>query len=218
MTTLAWLKDPAGAVDLPRKQMIADSSAAMDPPEHLWRKYLQEAERLRKSGFISEVDFTFLRYSMEARQALMTITFGDSEVFTEGTVPEVLARARKNAAAEAEATAHRASRAAQEHRYRELALTGARAVSGVFYALTAFVLVIGLSVPAGDLLPVSWSGVAPMLVSMCIVVALTLVLAHAIAGKSLRDLALRLQHVLADRMFTIMSKLLTPRVEPDDAG
>lgn len=214
MTTLAWLKDPAGASDLPRQQMIADSFAAMDPPPSLWRKYLEEAVRLCNSGSISEEDFVLLRFSMEARQALMTLTCGDPEVFTEGTVPEVLARARSNAAAEAEAKARKAALAAQAQRYRELSLAVAVGVTGVLFMLATVVLVIGLSVPAGTLMPSHWRAVLPVPATTCIVVALLLGLTHAIAGESLLDLARRLQGVLADRIFNLMSRVLSPRESP----
>ncbi|MFI5004299.1 MAG: hypothetical protein ACHQE6_04725 [Solirubrobacterales bacterium] len=214
MTTLAWLKDPAGASDLPRKQMIADSFAAMDPPTNLWRKYLEEAKRLCNSGSISEDDFIMLRFSVEARQALMTLTYGDSEFFTEGTVPEVLARAKRNAAAEAEEKARKTALAEQAQRYWELSLAVAMAVSGALFMLTTVVLVIGLSVPAGNLLPSNWHGVVPVLASTCIVVALMLGLTHAIAGESLLDLARRLRRVLADRIFNLMSRVLSPRESP----
>lgn len=214
MTTIAWLKDPTGASDLPRKQMIADSSAAMDPPRSFWHRVQREAERLRKSGSITNEDLVLLRSSMAARQALTSAPHGDPEIFTEGTVPQVLARARTNAAAEAEAEAREDTRAAQEQRYRELAQGGARVATAALCLPVAVALVVGLSVSAGNLLPPSWRAAVPVPVSTCIALALVLGLTQAIAGVSLLDLARRLRRVLADTIFNLMLGILSPREDP----
>jgi hypothetical protein len=113
LTTLAWLKQPANAPDLPRLQVIADSYAALRPPDALWQKYRAEIDRLHCRGAISVEDCHLLRYSDEARRALMLATMGDADVFTEGTVAQVLDRAYANARAATEESlvAERAARA-----------------------------------------------------------------------------------------------------------
>lgn len=93
-TTLVWLKKPLRAPHLPRKTIIADCYAALNPPDPLWREYLREVDRLQTRGDFSEEDYHLLRFSMEARSTLMDITLGDPEAFAEGTVKEVLQRAR----------------------------------------------------------------------------------------------------------------------------
>jgi len=40
--TLLWLKKPTQAPTLPMKQVIADCYAALDPPQALWTRYLEE--------------------------------------------------------------------------------------------------------------------------------------------------------------------------------
>ena len=102
LTTIAWLKKPVEASDLPRKRMIADSYAAMNPSGSLWRKYLEEIERLQVNGKISEDDYAMLRYSTTARNVLMQITLGVPDAFTEGTAKEVLAKAEAVVRSEAE--------------------------------------------------------------------------------------------------------------------
>ena len=42
LTTLLWLKKPLSAPDLPRKRIIADCYAALNPPDSLWRRFLTE--------------------------------------------------------------------------------------------------------------------------------------------------------------------------------
>jgi hypothetical protein len=212
MTTIAWLKDPVGASDLPRKQMIADSFAAMNPSDKIWRRYLNEAERLRDQGEISESDFVLLRYSMEARHALISVTHGEAEVFTEGTVPEVLAKARSNAAAEAEIQGRNAALAAQTDRYQELSRGGATILAGVAFMTAALALIVGLTVTTNLLLPPDWNVTTPpILVSVCVAAALVAALLHTIAGLSLVDLAKSLHRVLAGGLFWLLSSFFAPR-------
>jgi hypothetical protein len=100
LTWIAWLKLPTAAPDLPRLQVIADSFAALNPPEELWGKYTSQIARLREQGEVSGEDFHILRYSIEARRALLSQTLGNADVFTEGNVPAILAAARTEITAE----------------------------------------------------------------------------------------------------------------------
>lgn len=108
-TSLVWLKKPLRTPDLPRKMIIADCYAALNPGDALWRKYLAEVDRLQQRGEFSEEDYDLLRFSMEARATLMDITLGDPDAFGEGSVDEVLKRSRAAVRAEVEA-AHRAEK------------------------------------------------------------------------------------------------------------
>lgn len=93
--TIAWLKRPVDAPDLPRRQLIADCYASGFPSEELWSRYLDEIERLDRDDKFSDEDYFTLRFGVEARRALMHETLGDADVFTSGTVQEVLAKARE---------------------------------------------------------------------------------------------------------------------------
>jgi hypothetical protein len=126
LTTLAWLKQPTAAPDLPRLQVIADCYAAMRPPEALWEKYRDQIKRIGERGEISPDDCHLLRYSDEARRALMLETHGDPEVFTEGTIHQVLDRAHTNATSETRAQLA-AAQQARETEAREAAETLAAA-------------------------------------------------------------------------------------------
>ena len=101
LMTLLWLKTPFRCADLPRKRLIADCYAAMQPEAHLWHKYLQEIEKLRQrekltpTGTYTTENVYVLRYSIEAKQALMERTLGDEDALTEGTVAEILEAARQ---------------------------------------------------------------------------------------------------------------------------
>jgi hypothetical protein len=95
VATVAWLRQPVAAPELPRKQIVADCYAAMYPNEALWRRYLEEVERLRSDETIGEEDYYVLRFSVEARRALMDETLGREEAFTVGTIEDVLRRAHE---------------------------------------------------------------------------------------------------------------------------
>ena len=95
MATLAWLKKPMAAPDLPMKYVIAGSYAAFTPNDELWQHYLDELARLQAAGEISVDDYALLRYNITARSALMTETRGRPDAFSSGTIPIVLERARQ---------------------------------------------------------------------------------------------------------------------------
>lgn len=90
LTNILWLKKPMAFPELPRKRIIADCYAATQPDERMWRKYLDEIDKLSKDGNVTEDDYYLLRYSLEAKQALMELTQGDVDVFSRGTVKEIL--------------------------------------------------------------------------------------------------------------------------------
>lgn len=100
LTTIAWLKSPRAAPDLPRKQILSDCYAALNPGDSLWKKYLTEVDRLRGNKTLTDEDYLILRYSVDAQRALMSRTLGVPEAFTTGTVEEVLAEAQTTVKAE----------------------------------------------------------------------------------------------------------------------
>lgn len=102
LTTIMWVKKPITAPDLPKKRIIADCYAALNPQDNLWKIYLDEIDRLQVSGDLTDDDYNLLRYSTEARRALMDVTLGEFEAFVEGSVYEVLNRAKENLRAELE--------------------------------------------------------------------------------------------------------------------
>jgi hypothetical protein len=130
-TTLVWLKKPLKARDLPRKRVIADCYAAMNPPTSLWKRYLEEIDQLEKQGDISEEDYHLLRYSVAAKNALMDRTFGAADAFAEGTVAEVLAAAEAATRAQTEAVlrAEVAAREAVERKAADAERQAAEAAS-----------------------------------------------------------------------------------------
>lgn len=94
-TSLVWLKAIEKKPNLPKEILIANSFAAMNPSEALWRKYAKEANKLRTKGDITADDYIVMVHSQEARSALMEQLKGDEAAFAEGTPEQVLKRARE---------------------------------------------------------------------------------------------------------------------------
>jgi hypothetical protein len=191
--------------------MIADSYAAMNPPDTLWRKYLAEAARLKSTGDVSESEFALLRFSMEARDALMTVTRGDAELFAEGTVAEVLAMAKRNAASDAERAGREAAVAEQRARFREIAAGLAGVVSTALLSLAVTGLVVGLTAASAGL-DTGGSTLIRALVSACVLFGAAFGVSHAIVGLSLVDIARRLRAWMTRSLEAALVARLAPRV------
>lgn len=96
ITTMLWLKKPLSLPDLPKKRIIADCYAATSPDEKLWKLYLNEIDKLEKTGNYSEEDIYYLRHSIDASNLLMEFTLGEPESFTEGTISDILERIKES--------------------------------------------------------------------------------------------------------------------------
>jgi hypothetical protein len=103
LANMAWLKAPLAAPDLPKSEVIAACYAALEPPEHLWSKYVGEIDRLQALGGISVRDHEVLRYSTKARDELMNLTLGAEGEFSAQTIPEILERVKAELVAEQKA-------------------------------------------------------------------------------------------------------------------
>ena len=102
LATVAWIKRPAAAPDLLRKQLIADCYSANDPNETLWSKYLDEIDRLVDAGTFTDNDYYVLRFSVEASRALMDETLGDADRLTAESLQSILAETRQKMRGEAD--------------------------------------------------------------------------------------------------------------------
>ena len=100
LANLLWLKDPTVAPDLPRHRLIADVYAAMRPSAGLWKAYLQEIAALEEGEKVTANDYFLLRYSLASKAALMNLTAGQEQAFSEGSVYEILNIVRRSEHAE----------------------------------------------------------------------------------------------------------------------
>lgn len=119
LANIAWLKAPLGASALPMTEVLAVSYAALQPSKELLDKYMNEIEKLEKSGKISARDHQLLRSSQLAQDELMNLTLGEEDALTEQTVTETLRRVREEIARE-ENDKYRAEKAKHEETLAEL--------------------------------------------------------------------------------------------------
>lgn len=159
ITNLIWLKKPLKAPDLPRKRLIADCYAAVQPSDSFRKRYYEELEKLASREDYTAQDVYALRHSLEAQRIALDVTVGDEDAFTEGTVQEVLGiyheRIRSEEKKEREAAQAGAERLAekiqtqtaeQEARIAQIetrAVTVARTLSG--FALGFLVVLVATS-------------------------------------------------------------------------
>ncbi|MEX2671253.1 MAG: hypothetical protein WD294_03985 [Phycisphaeraceae bacterium] len=212
-TSLAWLKDPDAAATMPRARLVAECLAAINPGEEVWVQVLNHAERLLSENKINESDFAILRYTTTAQRALMEATQGNPEVFTEGTIYEVIEHAKEQFAKEAREQADRdrllrakAEREAQQLRAGNDRLAD-RLATGVAVAVEAIlviVVVIGVFVPwpAGGV-------VAKSIVGAVASVWYTLGLLNIWTGVSIRRIRRSLQErirPIAAHLVSVLSK------------
>jgi hypothetical protein len=185
--TLMWLKEPLRAPSLPRKLVIADCYAAMNPGDALWRTYLQYLETQREARTLSDDDYHLLRYGRDSREILLELTHADVNAVTEGTPGEVLraAKARLQADAEmhaaderrakeeAEARARnaedelRAERASRRLEMRSAARTEAFVLLTPFVLLVMAALAVGTAFGIAGAIPslAAWRRIVGMVVS-----------------------------------------------------
>ena len=92
LANMAWLKAPLGAPNVPTTQLLALSYAALKPSSELLGKYLEEIDRLKNRGTISDRDHQLLRSSPLVYDELMDLTLGDDVSLTPETITETLKR------------------------------------------------------------------------------------------------------------------------------
>jgi hypothetical protein len=232
-TALVWLKQPSRAPDLPRKRIIANCYAALNPSNDLWKLYLSEIDRVQKEGEISEEDFNLLRFSTVARSAVMDATFGDPEAFTEGTVQEVLEKAQASARAQTEAAlsterekreeAERraarveaqldANRRGQLQRFQNLgAIVGRRVAQALLYGGTGtLALSVYLALPEPvPRVPQEWTRLAAPAVLFVLCGLGVLTIANLSFGTTLLSLLRRLEVSVSTLVERILIRITQP--------
>jgi|GEM_PF-552924 len=92
LANIAWLKVPLGAPSLPMNEVLAYSYAALEPSQQFLDKFINEIEKLERTGKISPRDHQLLRSSPLVQDELMSLTLGQEDALTEESVMETLHR------------------------------------------------------------------------------------------------------------------------------
>ena len=95
LANLAWLKAPMQTEEIPTKELLAISFAALQPSKSFLKNFLDEIHKLLDKGNISERDHQLLRSDIRVHEELMSLTLGDEASLTEGTIAETLERVTK---------------------------------------------------------------------------------------------------------------------------
>ena len=199
LATLAWLKNPGLAPDFPKKRLIAQSYAALNPSEELWAKYEQEIRRLDREGNITQDEVNLLRFSTQAKTVLMDVTLGDPGAFAEGSIEEIREKALAAARADKEEELgeerqrrKQAELAARKHRQNVIQLS--RTI-GSIVSKTVFVLLAIVLVAAGYFtFPGSSDTTAPRLIGWAVLpLFFLLTLLNLVFGTTVRNISRMLE-------------------------
>jgi hypothetical protein len=211
LATMLWLRDPAAQAALPEDRILARAYAALNPNDQLWAKYNEEIDRLRSSDEISEDDAVFLRYDRDAQEALMDETRGDPEAFIDGTVEQVIARAREAVLEEAEqerddaidkAESAANAMSASRDRLKSFASVGATVLSATAFLCILVALILGAAFgPVGPLGDVTSGPVQ----AICAAIFLTLGILSIVSPSSLWDWRRIFGDWLGGRIFRSLS-------------
>jgi hypothetical protein len=90
LTNMVWLGISSRNVDLPRKLVIAERIAALQPTETFARRLHGEVEKLLEQGTITARDRMLLLFSQVSTDVFMDLTHGDETVIADVTVTEAL--------------------------------------------------------------------------------------------------------------------------------
>lgn len=90
LATLAWLRSPTAFPDLPRRQVLADCYAAMQPSPAVWRRAVEVVQTLQEQGAVGAEELSAFRHSLEARRLLMDRTRGSASAVDEETLRDVV--------------------------------------------------------------------------------------------------------------------------------
>lgn len=114
LTNLTWLKKPLKAPDLPRKRLLADCYAGVQPSDKFRSALNREVERYAEMNVCTPEDVYVLRHSLEVRRLALDLTASDENAFTEGTVQEMLELYRQRILEKEKAAREAAERQAQQ--------------------------------------------------------------------------------------------------------
>lgn len=230
LTSILWLKYPFLAPELPRQRLLADCYAAAEPSDRLWRKYIEEIQRLEGAGKYGADDVYLLRHSLEARHALMDATAGDVAAFTEGTISEILTEVKQNLTAQTRRTAQeerdraqtqevRAESAEQEladvregellrkARLRSRARKQAAATITAVRVMAVSLLVLGTAYTFPWDLPRFSNSIGGYAVSLLLVGVFVVVVLNMVTGASLNSWLRTLETRIEERLYRRLERI-----------
>jgi hypothetical protein len=232
--------NPSQAPDLPRRQIVAISYAALNPPDAVWRRYLAEIRKLKERGELTEEQVGLLLFSPDARLELMNATSGDPAALATGTIAEILGHAEASARAEtekerdeeragreeaeeqisaaerrteAEAERSKAIIVARERRTEKWSVRLAAAGSWLIFGLLALLVLGACASAANGLFPESWSKLIPLGSALVFLLALASA-ATLIGGWNLLGARRWVARKVLPAAWSVLKRLFEDREEP----
>lgn len=98
LANICWLKRPSQADELITLELLASTEAALSPSAGEWKAFLEECEKLRKSGRITADQEILVRESLVAKDDLVTLTKGAGTSFSSDVAIELIRRAEERIA------------------------------------------------------------------------------------------------------------------------
>jgi hypothetical protein len=92
LTNIVWLKSPLKHPDIPTRILLTNCYSVLKPSEALWRRFLQELDKLRTDEKITPDQHQYLRYELRVRDELLNLTLGDENEFSEQIIIQILER------------------------------------------------------------------------------------------------------------------------------
>jgi len=103
LASMAWLKSPIDAPQLPAKELMAFSYAALRPDNDFWMSVIRQAERLKDNGDISNTQLQVIRASVDAQEHVFIRSLGNAENINKETITEAIENATESIKNEANA-------------------------------------------------------------------------------------------------------------------
>lgn len=223
LANLLWLKNPTKAPNLPRKQLLAQSYAAIRPSEQLWKRYLIEIAKLQEDGEISIDQYYLLRHRLSMKSALMELTEGDEQAFAEGTVQELVNIAIENAqfpvkkqlekekvkrlSTEAELERIRSDELARRQRVRNVCNVLARHLRNALLGVSIIGIVIASLYTFPWSLPTPQSNWFSYGLSFVLILLFLIGICNLVWGTSISDLLDRVEQYTSDKLRGIVSAI-----------
>lgn len=208
--TVVWLHAPAKVTSLNEKKIIADCYAALQPDNDLLNRYLDEIERLKNDGTLSEDEYLLLRTSRVAKNMLEEKTLGEASRFTNKTPSEILEKIKTELSKDNlleiqkekdkhEATLDNLRRLSDRNIKMEKRITDMAKIISDIIANSVFILLLGVSIYGGWLsLPRTANNVNPWVSYSVMGICTIIAILSLIFGFCLTGLKVKIQRYISD--------------------
>lgn len=217
LSTVLWLKNPLNNPMMPRKRIIANCYAALNPQDSaLWKQYVAKINHLKDSKDISVDDYLKLRFSLEVKRSLMNVTLGEVDALTEGTVKDILAESRDYEIIQANVAYKNKQEEQIRGRVRRASLAAGKIIANLAFFLISGVAIIGLLLVS----PKPFSNISTLMSEPLSLLAMAVLIGITICGftfgLSVNTLKSRLTFNISGKIEQILLELALKFITSDE--